>query len=926
MAKETPQPNPSLLLHQVLEEEFQHLHGFAPPGNPSATTPESRLKEVWSAVHGLDEKQAALCISGGGVRSATFALGVLQGLSRCGLLQKFHYLSTVSGGGYIGGWLTAWIHNSAGGIDEVTAELAQPRTETRPNPEPAQIQNLRSYSNYLSPRLGLFSADAWTLIGTYLRNLLLNWLVLIPLLMAALTVPWIYTAIIMQVNPPDTRVLLLAGGFFICVGVAYMGLNLPCGGNKRWNQNRFLLFCLAPLVCGSVLMTIHWAWFTNYGGKTPAWPVPGMEGRHLWPAFALLGVVLHLLSWAGSLLRAHGFRFMEFLAVIATGAIGGILLWLGALKLFEQPLEKAELYSLLAVPLFLALFFLSTMAFAGISSRWTSDEDREWWGRATGWLLVFAAGWLVVSGLVLFGPLLFSRTVSMVSTLGLGGIAGALSVLAGRTSRIPANEKQAKQAGPLGHILAKASSIAAAVFIAVLMVLLIKITTGIMQVVAPKLGVIWNLGTVSWVVGTTVTYLNVILYTPAWLIVSLAAALVGLSLAMAYLINPNKFSLHAMYRDRLIRAYLGASNKERAPHPFTGFDARDNKAMRGLWPQEKFGGKLLPVVNIALNLVGGSKLAWQERKAASFTISPFHCGSCAGGVGYRKTEAPDGQRYGGEISLGTAMTISGAAASPNMGYHSSPLVTFIMSLLNVRLGAWLGNPATAGDKTFHLSYPKFSVWPMIAEALGLTNETNPYVYLSDGGHFENLGLYEMVLRRCHYIVVSDAGEDPACSFADLGGAVRKIRIDLGISIEFSEISIYGRGDDALQNEKGRHAAVGRIRYSEVDGEGAPDGVIVYLKPACYGNEPRDIYEYFKSNEAFPHESTTDQFFTESQFESYRMLGIHTMERLCEKSADTFPEFVQAVIDQHLKTSAPEWLETALAGDTPRGVADKASPG
>ena len=77
-----------------------------------------------------------------------------------------------------------------------------------------------------------------------------------------------------------------------------------------------------------------------------------------------------------------------------------------------------------------------------------------------------------------------------------------------------------------------------------------------------------------------------------------------------------------------------------------------------------------------------------------------------------------------------------------------------------------------------------SVRPIIAEAFGLTDDTNPYVYLSDGGHFENLGLYEMVLRRCHYIVVSDAGPGPDCSFADLGGAVRKIRIDLGISIDF----------------------------------------------------------------------------------------------------------------------------------------------
>ena len=158
--------------------------------------------------------------------------------------------------------------------------------------------------------------------------------------------------------------------------------------------------------------------------------------------------------------------------------------------------------------------------------------------------------------------------------------------------------------------------------------------------------------------------------------------------------------------------------------------------------------------------------------------------------------------------------------------------------MNVRLGAWLGNPGKAGDATFCLGYPNFSVGPIIAEAFGLTNDTSPYVYLSDGGHFENLGLYEMVLRRCHYIVVSDAGQDPECSFADLGEAVRKIRIDFGIPIEFGQMGIYPRSQiDALAKMPGHNCAIGRIRYSVVDGSAAPDGVIVYVKPACYGMSP-----------------------------------------------------------------------------------------
>src|SRR6266481_6129527 len=231
MAKETSSANPSVPLHEVLEAEFRALHVELPPDYPSSTEPNARLKTIWAAVHALPEKRAALCISGGGIRSATFGLGVLQGLARCGLLGRFHYLSTVSGGGYIGSWLSAWIHRAKGGLPSVAAQLARPTEEARPNPEPVEIQNLRSYSKYLSPRLGLFSADSWTLVGTYLRNLLLNWSVIIPLLAAFLTLPWLYSSIVMMDPPPYTYAPLCAGSVCVVIGVAYMGINLPCGRN-----------------------------------------------------------------------------------------------------------------------------------------------------------------------------------------------------------------------------------------------------------------------------------------------------------------------------------------------------------------------------------------------------------------------------------------------------------------------------------------------------------------------------------------------------------------------------------------------------------------------------------------------------------------------------------------------------------------------
>ncbi|HEY0172505.1 MAG TPA: hypothetical protein VGB98_15895, partial [Pyrinomonadaceae bacterium] len=304
--------------------------------------------------------------------------------------------------------------------------------------------------------------------------------------------------------------------------------------------------------------------------------------------------------------------------------------------------------------------------------------------------------------------------------------------------------------------------------------------------------------------------------------------------------------------------------------------------------------RLMHVVNMALNLVGGDKLAWQQRRAESFTSTPLHSGSLF--VGYRRT-----RDYGGKsgIALGTAVAISGAAASSNMGYFSpSPFVTLALTFFNARLGWWLGNPGVHGARTFFRSHPKSALSPILDEAFGQTDDRNPYVLLSDGGHFENLGLYEMVLRRCRNIVVVDGSADPSGALEGLGDAVRKIRIDLGVRIEFdSPFPILPR---PASEEKGAggYCAVGDIHYEDVDAApggrvDAPGreharhemtGRIVYVKPTIYGTEPRDIYNYAMSHPDFPHETTADQFFDEPQFESHRMLGYYILEQLFEEAA------------------------------------------
>ena len=326
-------------------------------------------------------------------------------------------------------------------------------------------------------------------------------------------------------------------------------------------------------------------------------------------------------------------------------------------------------------------------------------------------------------------------------------------------------------------------------------------------------------------------------------------------------VNINRFSLHALYRNRLVRAFLGSSNpgREKTRNPFTGFDESDNLPVCELWPPRKPGQPWRPfhVINIALNIVSSKKLAWQERKAEPFTVSPLHSGSAC--KNYRLSSKYGHQESG--ISLGTALAISGAAASPNMGYHSAPSITFLMALLNVRLGWWLGNPGEEGEKTYQYDGPRFAIGPLLAEMFGLTTDTNKYIYLSDGGHFENLGIYEMVRRRCRLIVVSDAGCDPKFEFDDLGNAVRKISLDLGVHISFDGIENLAMRCPNNDGSKVPYHAIGTIHYRDAD-RGGEDGVILYIKPAYHGIENIGIRSYAAANQDFPHQSTGDQFFSE----------------------------------------------------------------
>ena len=517
-----------------------------------------------------------------------------------------------------------------------------------------------------------------------------------------------------------------------------------------------------------------------------------------------------------------------------------------------------------------------------------SDTDREWLGRAAGWLAAGAIAWGLIAFLVFAGEyaVRVADAISIKALAAAGGVTGIATALLGMSSSTPATATSDNRGGMRAIVSNIALAVAGPIFAAALIV---GLSIGLDQLLLGK-SLVSQLQMPTLSTRATMGWLAL-----GWVV----TAVVGL--LASYFVNINRFSLHALYRNRLIRGYLGASRQERDPDRFTGFDIEDNVSVHKIWPPKSDHGPgahcLFHVVNIALNVVSTERLAWQERKAESFTVTPRHCGSAY--LGFRPSDEY-GERPGrGGISLGTAMAISGAAASPNMGYHSSPSVTLLLALFNVRLGWWLGNPGEYGEQSYQTDGPKWAAKPLFFEAFGQTTDQSRYVYLSDGGHFENLGLYEMVRRRCRFIVAIDAGCDPDFAFEDLGNAVRKIYIDLGIRIRFEGLEALRNHPSALDGDPTRipYFAIGTIDYMVADGgEKANNGYVLYIKPAYHGTEGAGIRSYATANRKFPHEPTADQWFTESQFESYRSLGMEIGNRVLGEPA------AKALLDACLKSA------------------------
>jgi hypothetical protein len=310
--------------------------------------------------------------------------------------------------------------------------------------------------------------------------------------------------------------------------------------------------------------------------------------------------------------------------------------------------------------------------------------------------------------------------------------------------------------------------------------------------------------------------------------------------ALAFVPTPNVCSLQRHYRNRLIKCYLGKGERR-----LSNCNTDSSCSPYHL-------------INATVNLRDERLIDLRGRDGDFFLFSKRFSGSPI--LGYAKTT--EFETRDKDLNLGTAMAASGAAVSANMGVLESGPFRFLMAIFNLKLGYWQPN----GLRTF----PKSALICLFNESLGRLRKDSSFVNVSDGGHIENLGVYELLRRHAKFVVAVDAECDAEFRFDGLVKLIRYARIDMAIEIEI-DVS------DMRPNRKelsGSHSAFGKIIY--------PDrsvGWLVYIKLSLTGNEPAYVLDYKRAHPSFPHESTLDQLFSEQQFEAYRRLGEHAAEDL-----------------------------------------------
>ncbi|WP_288581307.1 patatin-like phospholipase family protein [uncultured Methylobacterium sp.] len=956
---------------------------------------ETALREERERIGLADgEQPAALCLSGGGIRSAAVCLGVLQALARARLLPEFHYLSTVSGGGYTGGWLTRLIADQNGrdgscseaekakGVAKAQAILSKQIAAEQP-----ELDRLRRFTNFLAPNPGLASLDTWAGIVLWLRNTFINWALFVPVMVAIAAVPVMYClfayASAQQAGDPlwpSVGILFAVALGGLAVSVIATLWHLPSyqapekdrtvkqarradaenaaaeraekeaaeraateraarasargatrdaeadgaargtgAGRTRPVEKRFgsgarllrnvvvvpvLLWAfLLPLALAPVLQPPP-VMPSISGTSGPGCPIASPAGCTAerppasrlplgWPEAltwqAPLGAWLAACAaylLAGLVTRPRRkVLWANWLAWLGSSAVSALLLWGGIHLARGADAALVVLAAPLGIIVTEILRWSLYVAFRKDGFR--SDLDREWLARLSANKLRVVLAFAVLGIVAVVVPsMIFARGAtagSLIATLSALATGPVAAVLGKSATTVFARTRQGAAKPmrlPVEWLLVGAAVLFGVAILAVLGQSVVAVGTLAMAEIREARPATEPVHAALLAVGGLI------------LLMLGAVKLIGRG------INLNRFSMHAVYRNRIVRAFMGSARRDHQPDRYTSFDPLDDLRVSDAFDRLGAGRRLFPVINVALNRTTGKDTARAARKAVSFTITPLRCGGAslirkeqgkrwAGDGAYVRTSDYAGsEKEVGEsdqsrgIRLGTAVTLSGAAVSPNMGYHSSPLIAFLMTLFNVRLGAWLPNPATVMNEQDALqSGPQDGVSTILSELVGVSSDESPFVYLSDGGHFDNLGLYEMLRRRCGRIVVVDAAQDEAYAYYDLGTVLQRARIDFGIEINFLQSITVGK---ALLPVHGAYAS---IAYPEVAARGQPaaTGSIIYLKSWLPGDAPTPLRAFQALKANFPHDTTANQFFTETDFESYRALGDYLASQMLERT-------------------------------------------
>jgi hypothetical protein len=927
-------------------------------------------------------KLVGLAFSGGGIRSATVCLGVLQALEKLKLLRIFDYLSTVSGGGFVGGWWSAWLSrqkalvrlspehvppqlppdleydNCAGVLGfsgkmtdakkgellkastdpaykEAVEQLYRQSNDLFPIPEQIEpersghyvsgaalkkvaegsisagsdpIHHLRLYANYLTPRKGFLSGDTWLAAAVVSRNLVLTWLILLPVLFAAVMVGRIFFVLepgTMHLDGRGERSFASSDALWNASGQRETPPTTQQAGSESekvqpeervkaeraiyWRQfkGRLAFAAAIPAAMLALLVFLTFMWLRTVQAEV------GRGAGLLFLAPIMLGAIL-VLSYVIWLFRHHG-KGSQGVELLQVGFwfFGGIIAGLVALKwrypeIFAPNDEdngherRNKIIRAHVHVLQLMMLVSAVLALAGFGHL------------IVGYVFNVGGGWLRAGG--------WTTLISALAGLLFTSIKGAPAGGADRRAK-PSWPAQmvfgvtpvlvlgvlALGAAWAGHLfleaMAPTHSASPLVFVGIDL-LCVVIFTVFWRKEKARLAA-WGRPAAKLAMGLSVVLLitsiilmgfdfqNLASLRRLWigfLVVQVVLLAVAWVIPLGWTTDPNWLSLHAFYKVRLVRAYLGASNPNRGKdrRDITESATRDDLYLHELKNCER--GAPYHLVNTTLNLVGGSDLTTAQRHAAYFTLSQLYCGSLR--TGYR-----DSKRYmDGKMTLGTAVAISGAAASPNMGTKTpSAALAMLMTLTNVRLGYWAPTPSMKAWQS-----PQAKLWPYytLREFISQTNDLSDYCYLTDGGHFENSALYSLIERGCRYIFLVDCGADPTPCFEDMGDALRRCRMDFGAEIDLKFDPFLRSGRRAPRE----HLIVGTIRYSPVhlarlgrDGEKETEGIIIWMKPTLTKDEPADVRQYALENDSFPQQTTADQWFDEAQFESYRRLGQHSVE-------------------------------------------------